>query len=178
MLGYYDGDGTRNRTIITSTSKTFLEQIKRRFNFPYNVRENAGEGGICGRKIRFSTRYLTSLGPELFNEMMGNYANSMPRKRRLFCDFKERLRRSKEARTPEKSQERKELQREWRAITKEVLERLVREMPLTQIATKCNLSSASKVTEKCRKFGISIPKKGYWQKTCWERKRIQSKQYQ
>jgi hypothetical protein len=31
-------------------------------------------------------------------------------------------------------------------------------MPLTQIAIKCNLSSANKVTEKRRKFGISIPK--------------------
>jgi hypothetical protein len=55
LLGYYDGDGTRNRTIITSSSKTFLEQIKRRFNLPYNVRENIGEGEICSRKIRLAT---------------------------------------------------------------------------------------------------------------------------
>jgi hypothetical protein len=171
ILGYYDGDGIKDRTIITSGSKRFLQQIKNRFNLKYNVREDSGIRQIGDRTI-VGTKYLMSLGPELFNNLMKCYSDSMPRKRRVFCDSKERARRCAEAHTPDKIRKRNTLLREWRSITKEELEKLVQEMPFRQIAIRYNLSpvNVSTVSKKCRKFGIQIPRKGHWQKICWARK--------
>nr|MDO8099255.1 hypothetical protein [Candidatus Njordarchaeota archaeon] len=166
LLGYYDGDGIKDTTIIVSGSKGFLEEIKNRFNLPYKIREEITESEIHDIRV-IGTRSRMCLGPELFNEMMKNYEQSMHRKRRLFCDAKERARRSAEACKPEKVWKRIDALKEWRAITDNELEELARRMPLTQIAIKYNLSSASKVTRKCRKFGISIPERGYWQKLRW-----------
>jgi hypothetical protein len=170
LLGYYDGDGTQNRTIITTSNREFLEQIKQRFSLPYKVREKTGEGEIYGKRIKSGTRYLISLGPELFNDMMQYYTESMPRKRKMFCDLKERVRRSIDA-CKRKDQESKELLRKWRAITKDELGKLVREMSLTQIAHTYHLAGASKISRKCKKLSIPMRPKGYWQKLCWERKR-------
>lgn len=176
LLGYYDGDGIQNRTIITSGSRRFLEQIRNRFGLRYMVRKETCVKRICDRTI-VGTRYLMSLGPEQFNELMNNHTNSMPRKRRLFCDSKERARRSAEASTPEKVRVRNELLKEWRSITREELEKLVQEIPFRQIAIKYNLSpraGVGTVSRKCRRFGVSIPTKGYWQKIRWARKSLEA----
>jgi hypothetical protein len=37
LLGYYDGDGRRNTTMISSGSIRFLKQVKRRFRLPYKI---------------------------------------------------------------------------------------------------------------------------------------------
>jgi hypothetical protein len=162
LLGYYDGDGKQNTTRIMSGSMGFLEQIKERFNLSFRINATQRESEICGRRIK-GTEYYMHLGTELFNEMMENYTRSMPRKRRLFCDSDERQRRVVEAHSAKKVRERKELQREWRAITKEKLEKLVTEMPLRQIAAEYNITECA-VAEKCDKYGISRPEKNYWQK--------------
>jgi hypothetical protein len=99
--------------------------------------------------------------------MMMNYTNSMPRKRWIPCVSEEKTQRQREACTPEKTQLRRQLQKEWRALTKERLEELVRQMPLKKIAEKYNVSSISSVTNKCRKYGIPIPERGYWTKVFW-----------
>jgi len=163
LLGYYDGDGTQNRTIVSSGSKRFLEQVKDRFGLSNEVLVDSSDRESNGRKTR-GTKYLVSLGPKLLNEMMDSYADSMPRKHRLFCDSEEeRVRRTAETCTPEKVRKRRELQREWRNIKREELEKLVQEMPLKQIAIKYNLSSQGHhVSKKCKKFSISTPQKGYW----------------
>jgi hypothetical protein len=51
LLGYYDGDGRRNTTIVSSGSVQFLEQIKNRFNLPYKIHVDKREKEIYGRKI-------------------------------------------------------------------------------------------------------------------------------
>lgn len=162
LLGYYDGDGAHHTTRITSGSIRFLKQARKRFNLPYKIRREEGGGEICGRKIR-GIRYRMFLGAELFNEMMENYTDSMPRKRWFPCDSKERLRRSAEACTPEMNRKRKDQQGSWRAITENELGRMVWEMPLAHIAAKYSVNAPS-VAKKCKKYDIPRPERGYWTK--------------
>jgi hypothetical protein len=83
LLGYYDGDGRRHSTRISSGSLRFLEQIKDRFNLPYRIRLETTNGELAdGRKIRGTKCYMC-LGPGLLSEMMHKYRHSMLRKRWL-----------------------------------------------------------------------------------------------
>ncbi len=170
LLGYYDGDGLQNTTRIHSGSIKFLEQVKKRFNLPYKIQTNKRESKIYGRKIR-GTEYHMCLGSELFNEMMRNYKHSMPRKRRFPCDPNERLRRYRAACTPEVFYKRRKLQKDWRAITRDELEKLIQQMPLTHIATRYNINHSGAISNKCKELGISIPEHGYWQKRFWANRR-------
>jgi hypothetical protein len=160
LLGFYDGDGTQNKTTISTGSKLFLDEVKNRFDLRYIIKETSGEFVICG-KSTVATGYRMNLGPELFNEMMHNYTNSMTRKRRLLCDEEERIRRTVKACTPDKVRERLIELREWKAITREELRKLTREMPLSQISVKYSVSTNS-VSKKCKKLSIPLPKRGYW----------------
>lgn len=160
LIGYYDGDGQQNKTRISSGSIRFLRQIKKRFDLPYKIHTTVGDRAIYGRMINGKVYYI-SLGPELFNEMMRNYRDSLPRKRWFPCDAKERARRAAKASTSEMKQIRKELQSNWKAITKDELAKLIREMTPRQIAIKYNVSNSTNVTRKCKKFGISIPERSF-----------------
>lgn len=163
LLGYYDGDGRQKSTSILCGNKRFLEGIKSQFSLPYKIVEDSREKEIDGRKIK-GTVYYMSLGAELFNEMMKNYEQSMPRKRWSPCDSKEKARRAAEANTSKRIRERRGLQYEWRTVTKEELERLVQESPLGRIATKYSVHINS-VVKKCEKLCIPRPRgRGYWQK--------------
>jgi hypothetical protein len=174
LLGYYDGDGARNTTKITSGSLRFLEQAKKRFNLPYKIHKETHEGEICGRNVK-GTRYRVFLGAELFGEMMKNYSNSMARKRWFPCDSMERLRRAAEASTSEMIRKRKDLQRDWRGLKKDELERLVWEVTLTQISIRYNVSRSA-ITKKCGRFGISRPEQGHWVKRgFWEKEAKQNR---
>jgi len=88
LLGYYDGDGKQGTTSIKSGSKIILEQIKELFGLSTK---------ISTRKYKLkdgqeSEAYDFWLGAELFNEMMGNYQNSLPRKRNKFRVYDKLLR--------------------------------------------------------------------------------------
>jgi hypothetical protein len=170
LLGYYDGDGRRHTSVISSGSKQFLEQVKERYGLPFEIYADERDKEIYGRKFN-GINYLMSLGSELVYNMMMNYTSSMPRKRWIPCRGEEKIQRIREACTPEKVQERRLMQKEWRAITKERLEELVRQMPLKKIAEKYNVSNISTVASKCQKYGIPIPERGYWTKVYWARVR-------
>nr|MDO8099831.1 hypothetical protein [Candidatus Njordarchaeota archaeon] len=144
--------------------------MKKRFHLPYKINVNKRESTIYGRNIK-GTEYFMELGSQLFIEIMRNYKHSMPRKRWHPCTPKEKLRRNRIACTSEMVMKRRELQKDWRAITKEELEKLVQRMPLTHIATKYNLNETSRISTKCKKFGISLPKQGFWQKRYYENRR-------
>ncbi len=171
LLGYYDGDGRRNTTMISSGSIRFLKQAKRRFRLPYKIYVDKRRKEIYGRKLN-GINYMLHLGPELFNNMMKNYTNSMPRKRWFPCERKEIPQRISEACTLEKVRKRRVLQRGWRDIRKEELEKLVKEMPLKQIAAKYNVNRIPNISRKCKKYGIPIPARGYWTKVYWARVRF------
>jgi hypothetical protein len=173
LLGYYDGDGTQNKTTISTGSRMFLHEVKKRFQLPYKLRRISGEYLIRGRRT-MATGYRLNIGPELFNEMMHNYSNSMMRKRRFFCDEKERILRTLEACTPDKVRKRLIDLTEWKAITREELKKLVQEMPLSQIGPKYGVS-ANAVSKKCKKFSITLPRKSWWFKIYWERKNLEAK---
>jgi hypothetical protein len=162
LLGYYDGDGVQNTTMIRSGNKRFLEQVKNRFDLPYKIQVVKHESEIHGRKME-GTEYSLCLGAELFNEMMENYTNSMPRKRWFPCDPKEKARRAAEASTSEMKRIRKELQRNWKAITKDELEKMVWQMPSERVAAMCGVTGKT-VEMRCRKFRVPKPRRDCWQK--------------
>jgi len=68
LLGYFDGDGTIGTSKITTGSLKFLEQIKQLFNIPNKIHKRKGAFDLY-------------LGANLFDEMLDNYQNSLPRKR-------------------------------------------------------------------------------------------------
>jgi hypothetical protein len=166
LLGYYDGDGRTHTTIISSGSNQFLEQVKERYKLLYKIQVDKRQKEIYGRSLN-GINYMMCLGPELFNKMMKNYANSMQRKRWSPCEREERIRRAKEACAIMEVRKRSQSQFEWRAMTEERLEELVQKMPLKKIAEKYNVSQSPNITRKCKKFGIAIPDRGYWTKIYW-----------
>jgi hypothetical protein len=174
LLGYYDGDGVQNTTIILSGNKRFLEQVKSRFELPYKIQVVKHVSEIHGRKVE-GTEYSMCLGAELFNDLMDNYENSMPRKRWFPCDSREKARRAAEASTSEMKRIRMGLQRNWRAITNDELEKMVWQMPSERIAAIYGVTGKT-VERRCRKFRILKPKRGYWQKVRFlQEKSIQDK---
>jgi len=141
ILGFFDGDGTQHKTMITCGSKKFLEQIKEMFHLPFKIIEEITDKPICGKPSHAIT-YRIFLGADLFNEIMDNYADSLPRKRRHFNTNIERFERIKQSAW--KGAHNKKFD-----ISKEELERLVKEMPAEHIAEKYGVSG-SLITKRCR----------------------------
>lgn len=154
LLGFFDGDGTQNRTKITTGSLVFLEQIKEKFNLSSKITKKHSDN-FCGRKID-GTSYDLYLGADLFNEMMDNYTNSLPRKRRKFLTKDEKSEKASDSSKNNTGKKKFE-------ITKEELEKLVWEIPTTKIAKIFGVSGKA-IEKRCKKFGIQKPSWGYWQK--------------
>lgn len=74
LLGYSDGDGTLSwsGSLITCGSLVFLQQIKEHFNLSSTLRD-------CITFFRINT------GITLYKEMLDNYQDSLPRKRKLLA---------------------------------------------------------------------------------------------
>ena len=83
LLGYYDGDGTKGRTYITSGSFKFIEQIKKYFKINNEVIEDTYQkkDGTQGKT------YKLALGRDLMCEMLNNYQNSFKPKRKAIGPF-------------------------------------------------------------------------------------------
>lgn len=153
LLGFFDGDGKQGTTIITCGSVKFLEQIKEMFQLPFKIYKKSSDHEYRGRKIS-GMAYDTCLGSKLFNEMMRNYADSLPRKRKCFCTKEEKSRRAAES-------SRSNTGKQKFIITKEKLERLIWEMPSTRISEVYGISD-SLVTRRCHQLNIEKPPRGYW----------------
>ncbi len=74
LLGYWDGDGSKGKTLITSGSKKFLEDIKGKFDIKYEIRQKEtirkdGSKGLA---------FMLSLGENLMKEVFKNCINSVP----------------------------------------------------------------------------------------------------
>jgi hypothetical protein len=126
LLGFFDGDGTQGTTTITSGNKIFLEQIKLFYDLPFDVRYD-------------DYGYRLSLGGALFNEMMDNYKNSLPRKRQTMTVIW-----GKSAK-----------------LTEDLLKKLVWEMPAHVIAREHGVFEST-VEKILKKFSISKPPPSYW----------------
>ena len=95
------------------------------------------------------------LGSDLFNEMMDNYFDSLPRKRKCFCTKEEK---SKRAANSSRIDQKGKLK-----IGKEELEQLIWMKPTTEIARELGVSDVA-IAKRCKKFGIIKPGRGYWVK--------------
>jgi len=136
LLGYFDGDGKKGSTRITSNSFKFLNQIKIKFNLPYTLYHEPG------RKV-----WSLHLGAKLFNQMLANHKESMPQKRVRFVTPKE----LKEKNTKI-------------MITTEILEEiqsLSLRLPIKEFCIYYGISS-SRLEQICRENNIIIPPRGYW----------------
>ncbi|MFX1501287.1 MAG: hypothetical protein ACFFDH_10035 [Promethearchaeota archaeon] len=99
LLGYFDGDGKQGTTKISSGSRIFLNQIKEYFKIRNKVLFQKTEfyDSLKNRIVRGST-YTLSLGPDLFNDMLANYQNSLTRKRIPKYNLRQRIEKANQAR--------------------------------------------------------------------------------
>ncbi|TFF89715.1 MAG: hypothetical protein EU548_06710 [Promethearchaeota archaeon] len=150
LLGFFDGDGRQGTSIICSTSKLFIEDIKSRFKL--------------SSKITI-TKYLTksgiekdyhelSLGADLFNEMLDNYQDSLPRKRIRFIGTEK----GRELMIPSRITGAVKFK-----FSKEELKKLVSIMPLYKLVDLHKDRFGILITSKtisywCKKWNIRIPK--------------------
>ena len=153
LLGYFDGDGTQKTSKITSGSKIFLEQIKKKFRINHKIEMVRSGGPIDGREVD-GVAHRLALGSELFNEMLDNYRDSLPRKRNRFKTEEDRIKSIKEN-AWNGSHKRKFI------ISKQELEKLANLMPLYKIGEKFDVSGKT-VKKYCTKWGIKIPAHGSW----------------
>ena len=81
LLGYYDGDGTRGRTYITSGSIKFISQIQVMFNLNNKIIESQYQkkDGTQGKTYKFA------LGRDLMCEMLNNFQRSYKPKRKAIA---------------------------------------------------------------------------------------------
>lgn len=143
LLGYYDGDGTINKSKISSGSLKFVEHIKKKFNIPNKIHKEFGWGGIFeGRKI-IGDKYDFFLGANLMNQMMENYTDSLSRKRKRFWE------------PGDKAPPRKRLN-----VCKEELENLVNQKTQVEIAKIFGVS-LSTINRRIKKWNIKLPPKNY-----------------
>ncbi|MFW9865714.1 MAG: hypothetical protein ACFFEN_06395 [Candidatus Thorarchaeota archaeon] len=71
LLGFYDGEGKEGRTDVKIGSYQIIEQIKKRFNIPYEISHTEGQ-------------FRLSLGAQLMNLIQSVFKKSLPRKRKIF----------------------------------------------------------------------------------------------
>lgn len=85
LMGFYDGDGNHHGGMsarIVNTKKSFLDEIVDLYRIPNNVNvNNKRKVDKKTQKVVWKTRYQLSLGPELFEQMLLSYENSLQRKR-------------------------------------------------------------------------------------------------
>ena len=141
LLGYFDGDGTQYQASLTSGSKSMLLDIKERFSVSFDVIEDSV--------------FRLRLGAKLFDEMISNYTDSMPRKR-----VKNRPPTEKYLLDHLPKEEWLKKNRKF-SIQKGDLEKLVWEIPSEEIAKMYGVSGTI-VCRRCRQLGIKKPGKGYW----------------
>jgi hypothetical protein len=156
LLGFFDGDGCEGKTLITCGSRRFLEQIKERSNLSFGIREKTGGRFIEGTRLVQGKAYDMYLGTGLFNEMMENYMDSLPRKRKHFCTKDEKSKRAGEASHSFNGKSKM-------SITRDVLERIVWEKPTCEIAKDFGVSDKA-ISGRCQRLNIQKPGRGYWAK--------------
>jgi len=147
LLGFYDGDGAQNRTLIYSANEKFLDRVKKVFKVRNDVYKVKDPEVIESLSLKFKFTkgmYALSLGPRLFNEMMFNFECSMERKRRFFSESSEALDILKE-----------------KVVNKERLQELVsqyRKYELVEIFETTDYILSKLIKE----WNIHLPEKGFW----------------
>jgi len=160
LFGLYDGDGQQGKTSIYSTKRDLLEQIRVSFNAPNKVYKVKNPRIMLdvkgfpkldshGDPMLTKTLYVLRLGPSLFNKMMDNYRDSMPRKRRYFDERIDAVEKLKKIFNN----------------NKELLQELINLLPRSQILTILRNSfgiSYSALKNLIDQWNINLPSVGYW----------------
>jgi len=133
LLGFYDGDGGQNTTLIYSASKDYLEQIRNRLGLKWDVVLKSGEAE--------NPYYYLRIGAKIFNEMMKNYNNSLERKRRLFSEFQDAY-----------------IDLTVRVGSKKNLQKLIDQYPKSILAKKLNVNYRT-LQKLINEWNISDPRK-------------------
>jgi len=120
LLGYFDGDGSQGTSRIFSSSIQFLLQIKKLFNLKTKI-GNRKHITADGSEILVYSLFLTA---DLFNEMLNNFHYSLKRKRIRLVDSKSRAKQLEKTR---------KMRKEKFMFSKVELQKLLFEMPQTQI---------------------------------------------
>ncbi len=77
FLGCFDGDGEEGTSRLWSGSREFLDDIKKMFDVPNEIKL---------KESNLGSAWGLSLGPKLFNAMLDSYKDSMPRKRKRLME--------------------------------------------------------------------------------------------
>lgn len=177
FLGVYDGDGSEGSSNITSGNKAFLEYCCDKFEIDRSkIRKEINKYGSC---------FKLNIGCKNFINVLLNYNNSLERKRRTTSEYfpsspdvifsatsiklstciecgsiisKSSKRCSKCSSDSNNSRRRKF------EISKDDLERLVKEKPMKEIGRMFGMSDNG-IRKRCKTLGIELkPTKGYWAK--------------
>jgi len=154
LLGYFDGDGTKGTSRISTGSRKFLEQIKEKFSIDNPITRDNEKVNI----------YRLSLGAKLLNELLDNYSDSLPRKRIYLTPIEESIKKARQAamrvnKSPILEQNRKVLA----MIPKEFIMNIIWEIPQNRIAKILEVLPKD-IDNLCKSFEIDKPPIGYWRK--------------
>jgi hypothetical protein len=177
FLGAYDGDGSEGTSNITSGNKEFLEYCCDKFEIEYNkIRKELNRYGSC---------FKLNIGCKNFIKVLLNYSNSLERKRRTTSEYfpstpeiifsTESINLStcvdcgsvisrSSTRCSKCSSDLNNASRRKFEISKEELEALIKEKPMTEIGKIFGISDNG-VRKRCKTFGIELkPMRGCWAK--------------
>jgi hypothetical protein len=177
LSGYYDGDGSNgdNRTDVTCGAFLFLEDIKKLFGLPY----------VLYKTNNVYETYRLNLGHDLYREMVVVYKGGMDRKKHnldnslSLAEYKQVLQDIKDKKETKSTNiitenhikeikhnlKKRGKQKRKFEVSKEELEKLVHEMPMTAIAKMFGVSDKA-VAKRCKvlEIDMSFMTKGYWTK--------------
>ena len=156
LLGYFDGDGQQGSSRIYSTSYRFLDQIKIKFNLKSKISRQIYITKYGSKRFKYSI-FLTA---DLFNEMLNNFQYSLKRKKIKLVDSVLRAQQLENAR---------EMRNIKFKFTKEELQKLLFEMPKSQIALlhekKFGITiGRTTVSRYCKHWELEMPPTNYWRK--------------
>jgi hypothetical protein len=162
LLGFYDGDGSSNRTDICCGNINFLNQIKEKFKLMFDITE---------RKNKYGSAFYLNLGAELKRKLLKNYPFSMDRKKLLFPNDKglktsssdnKEYNEKRQIVISEKIKNGDIIKYEKFKVSKEELEELIKKIPYTEIGKLYNVTGNA-IKKRARKLGITLENRlGYW----------------
>lgn len=149
LIGYFDGDGTVGTSKITSGSLKFLRDIKQKFNIKNKIHTRKGA-------------YDLYLGADLFNEMLDNYKESLPRKRiklqtsqarrQRFLELREKVYIEASKKGAKASAEKTRIFK----LSKNKLKELLSNITVKEIASDYGVTPST-VYRRIRQFGLKLP---------------------
>lgn len=140
LLGYYDGDGSANSTVICCGAIPFLLDVKKRFNIEFNITSQ-------------KTSHYLNLGSELKRRLLQNYPYSMERKKMIYRgDTGLKTSCSSKSEYQAKIRAKRKCTRKFE-VSKEDLENLINTMPIEHIGKMFGVTGKA-IVKRAKVLGI------------------------